>query len=141
MAYEFTGAGAQPQQLVVANANLSRVGWRSGAPRRSMMHIRRVGTFFLAAVLVSGMSSAFASAQDGAKQDMKHAGTETKNAAKYTGHGISKGTQKAYHKTSEGTRTAYDKTKHGTKKAYHKTAKGTKHAADKVEGKPADAPQ
>jgi len=94
------------------------------------MHIRKAGTFFLMTVLVFGMSSAFAPAQDGAKQDMKNAGTETKNAAKDTGHGISKGTKKAYHKT-----------KRGTKKAYHKTARGTKHAVNKVEGKPADAPQ
>jgi hypothetical protein len=94
------------------------------------MHIRKTGIYFLTAVLVFGMSSAFAPAQDGAKQDMKNAGHETKNAAKDTGHGISKGTQKAYHKT-----------KRGTKKAYHKTAKGTKHAVNKVEGKPADAPQ
>ncbi|HZY71613.1 MAG TPA: hypothetical protein VFE22_00735 [Edaphobacter sp.] len=94
------------------------------------MHIRKAGTSFLTAVLALGMSSAFAQPQDGAKQDMKNAGTETKNAVKDTGHGISKGTQKAYHKTTR-----------GTKKAYHKTAKGTKHAVHKVEGKNADAPQ
>jgi len=93
------------------------------------MQIRKTGTFFLTAVLTLGMST-FVLAQDGAKQDLKNAGHETKNAAKDTGHGVSKGTQKAYHKT-----------KSGTKKAYHKTAKGTKHAVNKVEGKPADAPQ
>ncbi len=95
------------------------------------MQIRKAGTFFLAAVLTLSMSSAFALAQDGVKQDMKNAGTETKNAAKDTGHGISTGTQKAYHKT-----------KRGTKKAYHKTASATKHATHKVEGKPTtDSPQ
>lgn len=92
------------------------------------MQIRKTGTVVLAAVLTFGMSSAFAFAQDGAKQDMKNAGTETKNAAKDTGHGISTGTQKAYHKT-----------KRGTKKAYHKTAKGTKHVVRKAEGKPTAA--
>ena len=94
------------------------------------MHIRKAGIYFLTAVLTFGMSSAFAPAQDGAKQDMKNAGTETKDAAKDAGHGVSKGTKKAYHKT-----------KRGTKKAYHKTARGTKHVANKVEGKPADSSQ
>lgn len=102
------------------------------------MQIHRTGTVLLAGILTLGMSSTFAWSQDGAKRDMKNAGTETKDAAKDTGHGISTGTHKAYHKTSEGTKTAYDKTKHGTKKAYHKTATGTKHVAHKVEGKPAD---
>ena len=66
------------------------------------MQIRRTGTLFLAGVLAVGMSSGFAFAQDGAKQDMKNAGTETKDAAKDTGHGISTGTKKAYHKTIRG---------------------------------------
>jgi hypothetical protein len=105
------------------------------------MRIRKTGTLVLAGILTLGMSSTFALSQDGAKQDMKHAGTETKDAAKDTGHGISTGTQKAYHKTSEGTHKAYHKTKRGTKKAYHKTAHGTKHVVHKVEGKPADSPQ
>lgn len=89
------------------------------------MQIRKAGTIFLTAVLTLGMSSGFALAQDGAKQDMKDAGHETKDAARDTGHGISKGTEKAYHKT-----------KHGTKKAYHKTVRGTKHVTRKIEGKP-----
>ena len=39
-----------------------------------------------------------------AGQDMKNAGTETKNAAKDTGHGVKTGTVKAYDKTSSGTK-------------------------------------
>jgi len=109
-------------------------------PTENIMQIRKSSTLFLSAVLAFGMSSAVVFAQT-AGQDMKNAGHETKNAAKDTGHGISKGTRKAYDKTSEGTKTAYDKTKHGTKKAYHKTARGTKHVAHKVEGKPATSPQ
>jgi len=116
------------------------------------MQIRKTGTLLLAGVLTLGMTSTFALSQDGAKQDMKHASTETKDAAKDTCHGIStgtkkvyhktsKGTEKAYDKTSEGTEKAYDKTKHGTKKAYHKTARGTKHVVHKVEGHPSDSPQ
>lgn len=94
-------------------------------PTEKIMQIRKASTLFLTAVLTFGMSSALMSAQEGAKQDMKNAGHETKDAARDTGHGISKGTQKAYHKT-----------KRGTKKAYHKTANGTKHVTRKVEGKP-----
>lgn len=41
-------------------------------------------------------------AQETAKQEMKDAGTDTKNAAKHTGSGIKKGTKHAYHKTKHG---------------------------------------
>ena len=65
----------------------------------------------------------------GAKQDMKDAGHETKDAAKDAGHGVEKGSKKAYHKT-----------KHETKKAWHKTrdtsegaANGAKEGARKPE--------
>lgn len=59
-----------------------------------------------------------------AGQDMKHAGHETKEAAKDTGRGIKRGTK-----------TAYRKTKHGTKKVVHKSARATRHGAEKVEDK------
>ncbi|MEO8736251.1 MAG: hypothetical protein ABI380_06890 [Edaphobacter sp.] len=83
------------------------------------MQIRKVGTVFLAAVLTVGMSS-FAFSQDGAKRDMKNAGSETKDAARDAGHGVSTGSQKAYHKTKRGTNKAYHKTKRGVKKAHRK---------------------
>ena len=68
----------------------------------------RIGAAALSAVLTLGI----AGAQDtGAKQDMKSAGHESKDAASDAGHGISRGTKKVFHKT-----------KHGVKKAYHKTA-------------------
>src|ERR1022692_2558699 len=81
-----------------------------------------------------------------AKQDMKDAGTDTKNATKATGHGIAKGTKTAVRKTKNGTETAVkdtghgakvagEKTKAGTKKVVHGTAHGTAKAADKVEDK------
>jgi hypothetical protein len=132
-----TPCGNSPTQRII----YSERGRHSAAQEIETMQIRKTGTLFLAGILTLGMSSTFALSQDGAKQDMKSAGHETKDAAKDTGHGISTGTKKAYHKTSEGTQTAYGKTKHGTKKAYHKTANGTKHTVHKVEGKPADAPQ
>lgn len=78
---------------------------------------------FMTAALICGAAvglGALAAAQDsGAKQDMKNAGHDTKNAARSAGHGVKQGTKKAYHKT-----------KHATKKAYHKTANTTKGAVN-----------
>jgi len=54
---------------------------------------------------------------NGAKQDMKDAGHETKDAAKDAGRGVKQGTKKTYHST-----------KHGTKKAWHKTKNTTEGA-------------
>jgi hypothetical protein len=67
-----------------------------------------------------------------AGQDMKNAGTDTKNAAKDAGHGVKTGTVKAYDKTASGTKTAYHKTANGTNTAYHKTETGTKTATHKT---------
>jgi len=80
--------------------------------------------FLLSAVLVSTSAFAYSQpsnpAQDpGAKQDLKDAGHDTKDAAKDTGHDVKHGTKKAYHKT-----------KHATKKAWHKTENTTKGAVD-----------
>ncbi len=72
------------------------------------MHLRRLTGIVLAATL-SCTTIALAQNDSGAKQDMKNAGSETKDAAKDVGHGIKQGTKKAYHKT-----------KRGTKKAAHK---------------------
>ena len=75
----------------------------------------QLSAFFLGAVLVFGpalgSSQPSSPSQDsGAKQDMKDAGHESKDAAKDGGHGVKQGTKKVF-----------DKTKHGTKKAWHKT--------------------
>ncbi len=75
------------------------------------MQLRTAGALILAAALsVAVPAAAMAQTSDsGAKQDMKSAGHETKDAAKDTGHGIKQGTKKSYHKT-----------KHFTKKVGHK---------------------
>jgi len=65
-------------------------------------------------------------AQETAKQDMKEAGHDTKQAVKKTGHGIARGTK-----------TVARKTKNGTKKVVHGAAKGTETGAAKVEDKTA----
>jgi len=79
-------------------------------------------TSLLLAAALTFASSAIAQT---AGQDMKHAGTDTKDAAKSTGRGV-----------KEGTKTAYRKTKNGTKKAYHKTGEGAEKLGDKMQGKP-----
>ena len=79
----------------------------------------------LVAALLSLGASQSSIAQT-AKQDMKDAGSDTKNATKKTGHGIAKGTK-----------TAARKTKNGTKKVVHGAAHGTAKGADKVEDKTA----
>lgn len=58
-----------------------------------------------------------------AGQDMKDAGTDTKNAAKDVGHGTKK---------------AAKKTGHAVKKGTHKAASETSKGANKVEDKTAD---
>jgi Ni/Co efflux regulator RcnB len=85
---------------------------------------RQLSAFFLGAVLVCGPAAGWSqqsspSQDPGAKQDMKNAGHETKDAAKDTGRGVDQGTKKAYHKT-----------KHATKKAWHKTKDTTTGAVD-----------
>jgi hypothetical protein len=99
----------------------------------------RAGTFVVTAALLLGGAAPVLAQTAG--QDIKHAGTETKDAAKDTGHGISKGTTKAYDKTKSGTKKAYHKTKQGTKHVVHKTAHATARGADKVEDKTAQPPQ
>lgn len=91
------------------------------------MNLKAGSKIFGLGLLASAMmlSVASLSAQDGAKQDMKDAGHDTKNAAKDTGRGVKTGTRKAYHST-----------KRGTKRAYHKTGRGIKKVGDKMEGHP-----
>ena len=79
----------------------------------------------LGATLASGPALAW-SAQDSAKQDMKDAGHETKNAAKDAAHGTKVGTKKAYHSTRNGTRKAWHKTKNTTKGAVNGAKEGAR---------------
>ncbi len=75
----------------------------------------------IAAILALGLS---AFAQEGAKQDMKNAGHETKEAAKDLGSGTVKVTKKTGRAI-----------KHGTKRAVHATASGVDKGATKVKAK------
>ncbi len=70
------------------------------------MQIRKIGSIVLASAFTVTLAAGFAVAQESAKQDMKTAGTDTKSAAKDTGHAVSTGTKKAYNKTASGTKTA-----------------------------------
>jgi hypothetical protein len=96
------------------------------SPEGVSMKIRKLRAIVLASALTIFLSTSYALSQDGAKQDMKAAGTDTRNAAKDTGHAVSTGTKKTYNKTATGTKTAYHKTATGTKVAADKTADGTK---------------
>jgi hypothetical protein len=118
------------------------------APKEFSMQIRKLRAIVFTSASTIFLSAGLVLAQDGAKQDMKAAGTETKKAAEDTGHGVATGTKKAYHKTANGTKTATDKTVqgtktvgkdvgHGTKVAAKDTANGTKKVGDKITGKPA----
>jgi hypothetical protein len=85
-----------------------------------MMKSRWTGLLLAATLTCAGSAIA-----QTAGQDMKNAGTDTKDAAKSAGSGVKKGTK-----------TAYRKTKNGTKKAYHKTGEGAEKVGDKMQGKP-----
>src|ERR1700690_3281649 len=97
------------------------------------MEVRRSGdqtmrmwkrAFSFSIFLLALMRPSFLAAQDSAKQDIKDAGHETKDAAKDTGRATKKVAKKTGH--------AVKKT---TKKAAHKTAAETKEGGQKVEDK------
>lgn len=79
----------------------------------------------LMCVPAPGWSQQDTTQNSGAKQDMKSAGHETKNAAKDAGSGVKKGTKKGYHKTKKGVKKAWHKTKSTTTGA----AQGAKEGA------------
>jgi hypothetical protein len=62
----------------------------------------------------------------GAKQDLKTAGHDTKNAAKSAGNGVKKGTKKGYNATKNGTKKVWNKTKNTTKGAADGAKEGAK---------------
>ena len=85
--------------------------------------------------LTASVPPAFAHPQDdthtttydgSAKQDMKHAGHETKNAAKDAGHGVKQGTKDAYNDTKHGVKKGAGKTKNTVKGAAHGAKEGAK---------------
>ena len=91
------------------------------------MPIRKPDAFLHTTAFIVLFSIGVALAQDRAKQDMKAAGADTKDAARNTGHAVSTGTKTAAHKTANGTEKAYHKTENGTRTtATDKTVNGTK---------------
>jgi len=91
---------------------------------------RQIAALFLGAALVCSPALGWSSSpsQDsGAKQDMKDAGHETKDAAKDTGRGVKQGTKKVYHKTKRGTKKAWHKTKDTTTGAVEGGKEGARH--------------
>jgi ribulose kinase len=97
----------------------------------TMKTTRQVSAFLLGAALVCapalGFSQDSTPRQDNtAKQNMKNAGQDTKNAAKDAGQGTKQGTKKAYHKTKSGTKKAWHKTKNTTTGAVNGGKEGAK---------------
>ena len=91
----------------------------------------QLSTFLLGAALVCGSALGWSqpsspSQDSGAKQDMKDAGHESKDAAKDAGHSVKHGTRKAYHATKHGTKKAWHKTKDTTTGAAHGAKEGAK---------------
>ena len=103
----------------------------------TMQTQRTLTAKFLGAALVLtsalGWSQPSSPTQDNsAKQDLKSAGHETKDAAKDTGHAVKKTTVKAAHATENGTKKVAHATATDTKEAAHATAHGTKKVWEKT---------
>ena len=106
-----------------------------------MMIGPKISAATLGLFLIASVPPAFAIAQDdttahdynrdgSAKQDMKHAGLETKNAAKDTGHGVKEGTKDAYSDTKHGVKKGAGKTKNTVKGAAHGAKEGAREPVD-----------
>ena len=98
-----------------------------------MMIGPKISAATLGLFLIASVPPAFAHPQDDttthdrtAKQDMKHAGHETKNAAKDTGHGVKEGTKDAYNGTKHGVKKGAGKTKNTVTGAAHGAKEGAK---------------
>ena len=96
-----------------------------------LMKNKLINTILLSSVLCAGISPVLA--QDGFKQDMKHAGHETKAAAHDTGEGVEAGTEKTGHKIKHGSKRAWHSTKRGTRRAGHKVSHETHEGAENIE--------
>jgi hypothetical protein len=89
----------------------------------------QLSALFLGAALMCGSGSGWSQQSNpdtSAKQDLKNAGHETKNAAKDAGSATKKGTKKAYNATEHGTKKAVNKTKNTTKGAVNGAKEGAK---------------
>jgi hypothetical protein len=73
-----------------------------------------------------GWSESSTVQENRAKQDMRDAGHETKNAAKDVGHDTKQGTKKVYRLTKRGTRKTWHKTRNTTKGAVNEAKEGAK---------------
>jgi hypothetical protein len=89
---------------------------------------------FALVIFAAAFSVGIAVSQDGAKQDMKDAGSATKEAGKDVGHATTKGAKTTAHATATGAKAAGhatasagksvgNTTKNTTKKIFHKDSK------------------
>lgn len=85
-----------------------------------MKHTKWMTAPLLASLFLFAAAQASRAQSDSTpKQDIKTAGTDTKDATKKTGHAVAKGTKVAAKDTAHGTKTAAVKTKNATKKVFH----------------------
>lgn len=85
---------------------------------------RLIPSLLFATALACTPSLTWSQDNTSAKQDMRDAGHETKNAAKDAGHGVKQGTKHAYRSTKRGTKKAWHKTKSTTKGAVEGAKEG-----------------
>src|SRR5215469_7030692 len=103
------------------------INWRTKNNRRRAQAkggTMKVKTTLAILVLLATVSAAVAKPprlQDGAKQDMKDAGHETKQAAKKTGTAVGKSTKKAGHETAHAAHKTGTAVENTSKKAGHDT--------------------
>ena len=90
------------------------------------MNFKHMGTVALGVAMMMGSGVATSATAQTAKQDMKNAGHETKEAAVDTGHATKKVTKKAAHKT---------------KRAAIKTKNATENLGDRIANKPEEHPK
>jgi hypothetical protein len=91
----------------------------------------KLPALFMSAALMFGPAVGWSQPQNpnqdnGAKQDMRDAGHESKDAARDAGHATKQGTKKAYHATKHGTKKAWNKTKDTTKGAVNGGKEGAR---------------
>ncbi len=90
------------------------------------MNLKQIGTVALGVAMMMGSGVAMSASAQTAKQDMKNAGHETKEAAVDTGHATKKITKKAAHKT---------------KRAAIKSKNATENLGDRIANKPEEHPK
>jgi cytoskeletal protein RodZ len=106
---------------------------RGGSMKKTLVVMILLGVASIALAKASRLQDE----PEGAKQDMKDAGHDTKQAAKKTGNAVEKSTKKAAHESATAAKKTGSAVENTTKKATHESAHEVKKGTAKVEGKTA----